>query len=529
MQKKRFSLMQLTYFFHIHPPARRIALDGFLLLVMSGVLFCQPALSVNDFASVRRDLKLAMIEEARKSLNGPRGEVLIKKSEAFFTQSQSVSHTVKKKSRQVTRTGERLTHLTELAEKISDLLIADALVGETTSTPHWPLSQIDVSQLDILIRDPDFQVLHAKSTQLVQQNLEQLERIFPDAGAKTRFLRVSCSDPSLHGALTEYSIFDSETLTLEFCSRYLPLRGDLTTWEANLSPSATHELRVQPESPLASEMMLAIAPDETIPSTDPELADLKANGSLDLKSTLHPDLLPGLDLGRHPDLHRLTQESGTRTSTGAGEHVNELEEEIHRGPASLEDAQRIRNARLARSRGQLPAKKYKSNTSALSARPQGRSTTQNATTPVASRDVHTTISSSVAAVSAKLTSGTGLRRSQIPATVREGFEFRLQYGRLTTTFWVVSRGTHYDLVYANSSGSRVTLGIPVTSFAYLQDTAEAVHHDVNDISQCPFAKIQMHIVNEGEKEQTIAACVQGKTKAAADLRAMGNLLSTLVR
>ncbi len=560
-----------------------------ITLLFASLTVSASVTTVTEFSRIRTDLRKEVKEDVLKTLNGPDGAIFIRKSEAFFQSSLKAAANTSlaanvTKSKMVKFKANPKAHLDEIADKITELLMADALVGDEfsgrkrapataltsqstmrstmqstglmTSSMNRQASRlttkqvnsqmvnkttnrmntIDVSQLDILIRDPNFQILATQTVQTVQKKLEEIEKNFPDSEAKTRFSRISCSDPSLHGGLTEYSLYDSETQTLEFCSRYLPMQGDLTSWEANLSPNAERE----PASTLfasneqgssqnnslnssldnsnmnaqssgqtleaSDEFKVAIAPDETIASTDTSASAVSDNGALNL----HPgqDFTP---IGKHDP-------------TYAGG------DDVHRGPASLNAAEKLHNARLAKYRTRLPSK-AKGWNSHLASEKNGAQTkvvVQSAqATP--ERDFHATSLSSVSAVSGQLTSNIGIRRSQLPASVHEGFEFRLQYGRLITTFWVVNRGTNYDLVYANSSGSRVTIGIPVTSFSYLQETAEAVHHDVNDISRCPAAKIQMHIVSEGEKEQSIAACVQGNTKAAADLRAMGNLLSTLVR
>ena len=122
-----------------------------------------------------------------------------------------------------------------------------------------------------------------------------------------------------------------------------------------------------------------------------------------------------------------------------------------------------------------------------------------------------------------------VRKSRLPSSVEDGFEYRMQYGKLVSTFWVVKRAGRYDLLYSNSAGSKTSINLPTESFAFLHNAAQSIRNEQTDIRKCLSASMQIHVVAEGQAEKTVSACVQGKNKSAAELRDLGNLLSTVVR
>ena len=124
---------------------------------------------------------------------------------------------------------------------------------------------------------------------------------------------------------------------------------------------------------------------------------------------------------------------------------------------------------------------------------------------------------------------TSARRSRLPAAVANGLELRVQYNKLTSMFWVVQRGVHYDLVYANSSGSKSSIGLSIENFKAVYDIAQDFKSTEGDLSKCREASMQLHIVRTGHPERTVTMCVNEKGAAADKLRLFSQSLAAMVR
>jgi hypothetical protein len=124
------------------------------------------------------------------------------------------------------------------------------------------------------------------------------------------------------------------------------------------------------------------------------------------------------------------------------------------------------------------------------------------------------------------------RRSRLPASVSDGFELRVQFNKLTTTFWVVKRDVHYDLLFANSSGSRASVGLSQEDFARIYGIADNFKAKEYDIQKCKDSSIQLHVLSSkptAPPEKTITMCVNAKTKEADALRNLSQALALAVR
>jgi hypothetical protein len=120
------------------------------------------------------------------------------------------------------------------------------------------------------------------------------------------------------------------------------------------------------------------------------------------------------------------------------------------------------------------------------------------------------------------------RRSRLPASVKVGFELRVKHENLVSMFWVAKREDRYDLLYANSSGSRVNVGLTPENFGKLHDLASGIKSAHTNVKNCPNSIMQIHVLDSGRKERTITACVTSKSKSAEELRVLGATLAGMV-
>lgn len=125
---------------------------------------------------------------------------------------------------------------------------------------------------------------------------------------------------------------------------------------------------------------------------------------------------------------------------------------------------------------------------------------------------------------------TAKRLTRLPSSVADGVEYRMQYGKLVSTFWVAKRADRRELVFANSSGSRVATNISPENFHYLHTTAQMIPSGPRtDLSKCQGQSIQMIVVAAGQPERSVASCLRSTDKRTDELRGFGNLLAAMVR
>jgi hypothetical protein len=365
-----------------------------------------------EFSKVRTELKLGIETEARDftSLGGGTGEEFKRAAAAFFK------------------------HLP--ASKSLEGALADMILGDVLPSGDFNrVVAVDVSKWNALTSLSLYKTLREHALKDAKKKVAVLAQQFPGGEATVRFSGQVCGqDADLHGLLTEYANYDSETRTVEYCDRFLPEAGNWKDWQASLSSN-----RRTPASEELKDSIMPVAPDASIEST--------------------------------------------------------------RGPASY-----------VAPRAGLPKKAGKpARTQAVGSKITGHKTQ----TPVTSAPVGN--------------AALPVRKSRLPASVEDGFEYRVQYGKLISTFWVVKRADHYDLLYVNSAGSKTSLDLPVESFSFLHNAAESIHPDPVDLRKCPTTSMQIHVVSNHQPERSTAACVQGKNRAAIELRNLGSLLSSAVR
>jgi hypothetical protein len=120
-------------------------------------------------------------------------------------------------------------------------------------------------------------------------------------------------------------------------------------------------------------------------------------------------------------------------------------------------------------------------------------------------------------------------KSRMPASVTDGFEMLVRFGKIVSAFWVVKRGDKLDFVFANNNGSRVAVGLSPESFSFLQSQAEAAAEASATAPGCNQKKIELHVVEEGKPQRDIASCIDAKTKPAKNLRELSELLASFAR
>jgi hypothetical protein len=120
------------------------------------------------------------------------------------------------------------------------------------------------------------------------------------------------------------------------------------------------------------------------------------------------------------------------------------------------------------------------------------------------------------------------RRSRLPSFVQDGFEIRVKAANLVTTFWVVKRGDKYDLLYANSAGSRASVSLSPESFHAVQSQAARIPASETNVKKCADS-MQLLQVSVGTKERASTFCLNSKAPAAEQLRMLGNTLVVWVR
>jgi len=121
------------------------------------------------------------------------------------------------------------------------------------------------------------------------------------------------------------------------------------------------------------------------------------------------------------------------------------------------------------------------------------------------------------------------RRSKLPLDIINGFELRVQFKNLNSTFWVVERQGRYDMIYANSGGSQSSVSLSQPSFSQLQKIAGSFKVFEENISKCKSASMQLHVVAAKQKERTVTLCANSKAPAAQQLLRFSDQLAMMVR
>lgn len=121
------------------------------------------------------------------------------------------------------------------------------------------------------------------------------------------------------------------------------------------------------------------------------------------------------------------------------------------------------------------------------------------------------------------------RRSKLPLDVVNGFELRVQYKKLNSMFWVVERKGQYDLIYANSGGSKSSVSLGQPNFSQLHKVAGSFKPVEENISKCKDASLQLHVVAAKQKERTITLCANSRAPAAQQLLRFSDQLAVMVR
>ena len=114
------------------------------------------------------------------------------------------------------------------------------------------------------------------------------------------------------------------------------------------------------------------------------------------------------------------------------------------------------------------------------------------------------------------------------ATASEGFQYKIRIKQQLSSVWVLKRNEHYDLVFANSSGSRVNLSIPAEQFYELKNAAADLRAPASDTTKCKDNFVQIEVI-EQKTLKSIEACLSSKGPQAEKIRQFGSALSALVR
>lgn len=120
------------------------------------------------------------------------------------------------------------------------------------------------------------------------------------------------------------------------------------------------------------------------------------------------------------------------------------------------------------------------------------------------------------------------RRSRLPSFVQDGFEIRVKAAGLVTTFWVVKRADKFDLLYANSAGSRASVSLSPESFSAVKSQAARIPASETNVKKCSDS-MQIHQVSPTMKERSSTFCLNSTAPAAEQLRTLGNTLVVWVR
>ena len=122
------------------------------------------------------------------------------------------------------------------------------------------------------------------------------------------------------------------------------------------------------------------------------------------------------------------------------------------------------------------------------------------------------------------------RRSRLPKTVNEGFELRVRFKKVTSLFWVVRQAEKFELIFANSAGSRLTLTLSADVYRQLLSAAESVSPAEKRIDGCAESSVQLHVlVSSGRGERTHTTCAGAKGADGDTIRALSQSLALMVR
>ena len=114
------------------------------------------------------------------------------------------------------------------------------------------------------------------------------------------------------------------------------------------------------------------------------------------------------------------------------------------------------------------------------------------------------------------------------ASSSDGFEFKIRVKQQVSAVWVLKRDDHYDLIFANNTGSRVNMALPAEQFYALKNAATDLRAPASDMAKCKDSFIQLELV-EKSTHKLVSTCLNTKSKAADELRLFGSTLTAYVR
>jgi hypothetical protein len=115
--------------------------------------------------------------------------------------------------------------------------------------------------------------------------------------------------------------------------------------------------------------------------------------------------------------------------------------------------------------------------------------------------------------------------SNLPKTVKSGFEVRVHYKGVSQTYWIMDQGGNFNFSYANSAGSRAAPPITSEDFAALYKSAESVPPaSPSIIAKCPATNIMVFVREPDKQDRVSAGCAEGKDKASRQLQVLTNWL-----
>lgn len=119
-------------------------------------------------------------------------------------------------------------------------------------------------------------------------------------------------------------------------------------------------------------------------------------------------------------------------------------------------------------------------------------------------------------------------KSAWTAQTHEGFEFKIRQKNSVQAVWVMKRDDHFDVIFANNTGSRVNLTIPAQQFYALKNAAADMRAPASDMSKCKDNFMQLEMVDVNT-HKLVATCMMTKGKDADLLRQFGAALTQMVR
>lgn len=113
--------------------------------------------------------------------------------------------------------------------------------------------------------------------------------------------------------------------------------------------------------------------------------------------------------------------------------------------------------------------------------------------------------------------------------MKDGIELKVRHKQQVSAIWLLKRAGRFELVFATNGGSRVNMTVPAEQFYALKNAATDLRAPASDVKKCKDSFVQLNVITEGSKGNTVAACLNAKGKAADELRRIGAALSSFVR